>query len=116
MNGVGGQFLAGAALTFDQDIRRGRRDLPNRIEHFVQRGRFADDVLESEAFIHLLAQRPVLLLHPPARECPRDQHLNFVEVERFGDEIVGAALHRLHGRIDGTVSCHHDGDRRMRQL
>ena len=36
VNRVRGQFLAGAAFAFDQNIRRRRRDLPDRVEHFAQ--------------------------------------------------------------------------------
>ena len=38
MNRVRGQFLSGPALAFDQDVRGRRRDLFDRVEHFVQRG------------------------------------------------------------------------------
>jgi hypothetical protein len=64
----------------------------------------------------LLPQRPVFLLDAPGAERTRDQHFDFVEIQRFGDEIVGAALHRLDGRIDGTVGRHHDANRRAREL
>ncbi len=116
VNRVRGQFLAGAAFAFDQDIRGRGRDLPDRVEHFAQRRRFADDVLEAETFVHLLAQRPILLLHPPAGQRPRDQDFDLVEIERLGHEIVGAALHRLDRGIDRAVGRHHDADRRMREF
>ena len=42
MNRVRGQFLAGAAFAFDQNIGRRRRDLPDGIEHLAQGKRFAE--------------------------------------------------------------------------
>ena len=63
MNRLRGQFLAGAAFAFDQDICRGGRDLPDRVEHFAQNGRFADDIFKPVTLVDLLPQRPVFLLH-----------------------------------------------------
>ena len=111
MNGVRGQFLACAAFPFDQDIRRGGRDLPDGVEHFAQRRRFADDVLEPVTLVHLLPQRAIFLFHPAAGQRARDQHFDFVEIERLRHEIVSAAFHRFDRGVDRTVSRHHDADR-----
>ena len=74
------------------------------------------NVLQRKSLVHLLAQRPILLLEPAAPERARDQHLDLVEIERLGHKIVGAALHRRDRGVDRAVSRHHDADRRMRQL
>ena len=116
MNRVGGQFLARAAFAFDQDAGRRRRDLSDGIEHLAQGERFAENIFQTEAFVDLLTQSPVLLLHPARLQCARDQDFDLIEVERFGHEIVSAAFHRFHGGINRTVSRHHDANRRVRRF
>ena len=61
-------------------------------------------------------KRAIFLLHPARLQRARDQHFNFVEIERLGHEIVGAAFHRLDRGIDRTVGRHHDANRRMRHF
>ena len=116
MNRVRGQFLAGAAFPFDQDVRGRGRDLADRVEHFAQRWRFTNDILEAVTFVYLLAQRPIFLLHFAAGQGARDQDFDFVEIERLRHEIVGAAFHRFDRGVDRAVGRHHDGDRRMREF
>jgi hypothetical protein len=116
VDGLRGQFLARPAFALNKNIRRGRRDLPDGVEHFAQGGRFSDDVFQAVPFVDLLAKRPVLLLHLAAGQRPRDQHFDLVQVQRLGHEIVGAALHRLDRGVDRSVGRHHDADGRMRQL
>ena len=64
----------------------------------------------------MFPKRPIFLLEFAALHRARDQHFHLVEVKRFGHKIVSAALHRLHGHIDRTISSHHDADRRTRHL
>ena len=62
----------------------------------MQCRRVAPDVFEPVTFLHLFAQRAILLLKLPALHRTGDEQFDFVEIQRFGDEIVCAALHRLH--------------------
>ena len=116
MDRVRGQFLARAAFAFDQDIGRRGRHLFDRVENFAQGGRFAPDVFQAVALIDLLAQRAIFLLQFAALQRARDQHFHLVEIERFRDKIIGAALHRLDRGIDRSVGRHHDADGRMRHF
>ena len=82
----------------------------------MERRRFADDILKSITFVHLLSQGSIFLLHPAAGEGARDQHFHLVEVERLRHEIVSAAFHRLDRGVDRAVCRHHDANRRMRKF
>ena len=46
----------------------------------------------------------------------RDQQFDFVEVERLGHEIIGAAFHGFDRGVDRSVGCHHDADWRTRHF
>ena len=76
---------------------------------------FADQPLEPVLALDLLLQLDDFLLHLPAAQRPVDQDFQPVDVQRLGDEIVRAALHRLDRRVHRAVGRHHDDDRRMRQ-
>jgi hypothetical protein len=54
-------------------------------------------------------ERGDLLRQTPGRQRPLRQEQGLVEVERLGEIVVGAPLHRLNGGLDGAVSGHdHD--------
>ena len=116
MNCVRSEFFARATLSLDKNVGRRRCDLFNGLEHFVQRCGVAPDVFEAIAFVHLLAERAIFLLKFASLHRARDQHFDFVEIERLRHEVVGAAFHRLDCDIDRTVRCHHDADRRTRHF
>ena len=58
----------------------------------------------------LLAQALVFLLRPLVRERLAHLEGDVFRVERLGHVIVGAVLHRRHGRLHRGIAGHHDGD------
>ena len=76
----------------------------------MQCGRVAPNIFEAIALIHLPPERAVFLLEFAPLHRVRNQQFDFVQIERLGDKIVGAAFHRFDRDIDGTVCRHHDAD------
>jgi len=109
VDGPRDQFLAGAALPFDQDRRPARRRLDDQVEHSAHRRALADDVVEAVvALLQVLPERPVLGDEPPALDgVPQDEQ-DLVVLERFGDVVEGAALHGVDGGVDRRVGGDHD--------
>ncbi len=108
------QFLAGAAFALDQDRGAARRDLPDAVVDLDHGRRVADEIFQSELLVELLAQLPVLGLDLARMERTHEDRLQLLEVERLGDVIVRAALHRLHGDLLGAVGGHENRHGRTR--
>ena len=107
------QLLAGAALAVDQDRRPARRRLDDQVEHLPHARALADDLAEAVGVgLQVLPQRAVLGDQPPLRQrvAQDDQHL--VVLERLGDVVEGAALHRRDGVLDRGER----GDHQHRQV
>ena len=62
VDGVGDEFLAGAAFALDEDGGAGGGDLLDRVEDLVHGGGIADEALQAEVFLDLLLELEVLLL------------------------------------------------------
>ena len=116
MDGVCSQLFSCAAFAFDEHIRGGRRHLPDRVEYFVQCRRVTPDIFEPITLVHLLAERAIFLLQSAGLQGACDQQLDFVQIERLRDKIVGAAFHCFDRDIDGAVGRHHDANRRTRHF
>ena len=96
VDGAGHQLLAGAALARDHDGGRAVGDLADGVEHLDHPAALADDVLEAVLGLELLPEVEVLVAELLALERVPDDEVDFVELERLGDVVVGAELHRLH--------------------
>ena len=97
------QLLAGAAFPLDQHRGpRGRR-LPDGVEHLLHGRGCPQNVLEPVLRIQLRLQPLVLRAHLPLRQRALQQQLEAVQVHGLGQEIVGAALHGFHGRLNIAV-------------
>ena len=111
MNEPRQQLLAGAALAKDQHRRRQFGDLVHQIDDVAGDLAVADDELALALVGHLRRQRhhlPIQVL--PLAGVPHERP-QLVVVEVFGDVVVGAMLHRLHGGFDiGDRRDHDDLD------
>ena len=54
------------------------------------------------------SNRFAFLLQLPPLQRPLDREVQPIEIEGFAEEVVGALLHALHGRIQGAVTREHD--------
>ncbi len=98
------QLLAGAALALNEDGRSARRRLDDEVEHLPHPGTAADDVRELVVpLLDVLPQVAVLVEQTPPlhRVADDDQHL--VVLERLGDVVEGAGLHRRDRAFDGRI-------------
>ncbi|CRQ78618.1 hypothetical protein PAERUG_P45_London_17_VIM_2_12_12_01636 [Pseudomonas aeruginosa] len=117
VQGAGDQFLAGAGLALDQYRGVGRRDLANLAVQLLHRRTGADDAYlavgcrrAGAALAAGLAAvggdrgRAAVLL--AVLEDARHGLEHFVVVERLGDVVHRAHLHRIHRRTQAGVAGH----------
>ena len=103
------QLLAGAALAGDEDGRAARRRLDDQVEDLLHPRAAADDAGELVvARLQVLLEGDVLGHQPPALDgvVEDDQHL--VVLERLGDVVERALLHRADRRLHRGERRHHD--------
>ena len=113
VHGARDELLAGAALALNQDRRPAGRRLNDQVEHPPHRRAASDDVVEvAVLLLNVLPQRPVLVDQAPALERVLDDDEHFVVLERLGDVVERAALHRGDGVLDRRERGHHD-DRQL---
>ncbi len=113
VNRLGDQVLAGAAFALNKDGGGfAGRDLAHEIQQLGHLGRDANHVVIAGAPVHFSTQG--LHFGSQARGLERvlDGDVQFVEVERLADEVVGAqlegGLHVVELRVGGN---HDDGAR-----
>ena len=103
VDGLRDQLLAGARLAGDEHRRRGRRRLLDHLIDLAHLGAVADERAERAVLAQLAAQR----LHLAHRLEPLDdlveQDLQPLNVDRLGQVVVGAFLHRLDRGVDGAL-------------
>ena len=93
------QLLAGARLAGDEDRGLGRRDLLHQLEDALHGQRLADDAVEAEAAAQLVAQLQVVAQEGALLQRALDDHGDLVDLERLGQIVVSAALHRRDGGL-----------------
>ena len=109
VNRASDQFLSGPALALNEDGRPAGRGLNNQIEDPPHARASPDDVVEvAVLLLDVLAERCVLGNQPSALERVLDDHQHFIVLERLGDVVEGASLHRGDGVLDRGVRRHHD--------
>ena len=107
------ELLAGAALAVDQNRRAARRRLHDQVEHLLHPRAAADDLAEAVGVrLQVLAERAVLGDEPALREGVAHDGQHFVVLERLGDVVEGAALHRRDRALDRRER----GDHQHRQV
>src|SRR2546425_1718063 len=97
---AGDELLAGAALALDEHRRGAAGDLLEERHHAAERGARADDRALLEQVVEPLLERAVLLDQVSALEGLADQAQELGALERLGEEVVRALLHRLDRLLD----------------
>ena len=107
------QFLAGAALAFEQHRRVGAGRALDLLRHVPHHGGFADDRRRAATLGELLLEQRVFRDQPPLRERPLDHQQQMVGIDRLGQEVERALLHR-RDRILDAAERGHDNHRQFR--
>ena len=100
----GEELLARAALALEQHGGVRGRDALGLGPHRPDGGRFSDD-RRHRARLRVGEEQRLAGLRPPL-DGPGDQQTQEVRVHGLGDEVLGAALHRFDGRLDGAEGGH----------
>ena len=110
MDGSRDDFLARAGFAGDED-RAGRGgDRFEQLEEIPHRAAAADDAVEAEALLKLLAQPGVFDAQAALLDRALQRVPQLVELKWLGDEVRGAALDDLDRVAHGTVAGDHDAD------
>ena len=108
MQGAGKELLAGAALAFEEHCRVGRGGLLQPGEHFAQAEVFADQLRRAAPDRELFLEQQVLGHDPPLLERARHEQSEVIGIDRLGEKIERAFLHRRDRILDAAVRRHHD--------
>ena len=103
------QLLAGAALALDEHGRGRVGDLGDHLLQLLHLPAAADDlrVAARGAFLPLLGDDVALVVVALPRRLG-DDRLELPVIERLGEEIEGARLHRLDRAVDPAMGSDHD--------
>ena len=103
---LGHRFLARAGLADDQYVGVRGRHLTDHLVDVLHLGRVADDALGKCLGLLLAAHQ--LLCELLSLEVAPDGEQHPIDVERLGDVVVGAEVHRLDRGARGAVGGHQD--------
>ena len=92
------QLLAGAALAFEQHRRVGAGRALQRDRHLLQLRVLADDLRRAAARGELLFEQDVLGGQAPLRERALDHQQQMIGIDRLGEKVERAFLHRRRPR------------------
>ena len=115
VQGARDQLLACSALAGDQHRRPGRRDLLQKAQHLLHRGRLGDDATGASRRLDLPPQAAVLGPKALAFLGLAQYEKHFVGTKRLPQVVVRPCLHRLERQVVRPVRAHHDhrGVRRL---
>src|SRR5258707_6920770 len=108
MNGLGNQFLAGAAFALDQHRGAAGRNLPNQVKDAEHDLALAYDVFKVVALPEGAFQLLVLFFGAAARDGGTHVGQKLLVVPRFLDEVGGPVLHGADGVVHGAIRGDHD--------
>jgi len=108
MNRACHQFLAGAALTLDEDCRVGLSHHFNRVEDLFHRRALAEYIVIIELVGQLVPEVLVVVDQPLVIEDSSRDYVELVLREWLGEIIEGPLFHCLDGAGDGRVASDHD--------
>ncbi len=110
---LGDQLLARAGLPLDQDGGLRPGDVADQLEDLVHPLVLADDVVEPEVLLELLAKAEDLVLELAFLQGPVHHQLQVGRIDRLGQEVVGAQAHGLDHPVDRAEGRRHDhGDQK----
>ena len=99
VDGSGQQFLAGPALSRNQDRRIRYGNVSRQSLHRGELRRCTDDLVESELFAEALAQAEVFESQPAHVQRPLDHDLQLIIVDRLTDVVERPLFRRLNRRF-----------------
>ncbi len=108
VNGLGDQFLAGAAFALDQHRGAAGRDLGHQVEDAQHGFALADDVGEVVALLEGALELQVFFFGAVARDGGANIGQQLFVVPGLLDEVLGAGADRLDHVVDGAVGGDHD--------
>src|SRR5579883_889609 len=107
VDGAGDQFLAGAAFAGNEHRGASVFEARNHAQHVLDLGGGADDAVELGLGVHAVAQELVFLDQADLFGHATQEQAQFLQRrEGFGDVVIGAELHGLHGGLDRAVAGH----------
>ena len=89
VHGPRDQLLAGAGLAEDQDGADRLGHMADQLEHVVHPRAFAQDAMEGELLVQLLAQRGDFVGERALSQGSLHHELQMLEVDRLGQKIGG---------------------------
>ena len=106
------ELLPGAAFALEQHRRVGRRRAVQRHRHLLQPRVLADDLRGAASGRELLLQENVLGGHAALRERAFHHQQQMIGIDRLGEKVERAFLHRRH-RVLNAAERRHDDDRQL---
>ena len=107
------QLFAGAALPFEQHGGVGAGGAVQLLQHMAQPRILADDSRGPAPLGQLLLEQHVVGKHPALRDRALHHQHHVIGVDRLGEKVHRAFLHRRH-RILNTAVRRHDDDLQFR--
>ncbi len=108
MDRLGHEFLAGSALAADEHGCLTRRHPADQGGHLQHLAAFADDAFDPMALLERFAQLSILGVQAVALADLLDLVQELIEIERFGEIVVGSVFDRRDRGLDAAVSGHDD--------
>ena len=102
------ELLAGAALAGDQHGRVGLGDAVDQVADLPHRRARADDLARQRAAVDLLAQPLDLGAQRAVLHRALERERELLDLERLGDEVVGAGADRRDRGLDAAERGDHD--------
>jgi hypothetical protein len=112
MNRMSDQFFTCSAFSRDKNSGASGGHLTDDVKDVMHGFGLANEGFETEAFVHLLAELNILLLGLAALDGSSNFKSELIDIHGFGNEIVGAAFHRVDCVSNRAVGGHQHTDRR----
>ena len=111
VNGIGHQFLAGAAPAADQDVHVVGSDLADQAAELLHTPAAPDESLVPRPLAHGGPENLDLGDQATRLQALLDDEPHLLELHRLDQVVGGSQLHGADGRCDRPVARHHDHGR-----
>ena len=89
-----------SARPLNQNRGLRRRGLTDDVKHLLHRVRLAHDVFHPVLLVELALKGFDTVLKVTRLERTRHQHVQMVEIDGFGQKVIGTLLHSVDGCLD----------------